>query len=65
MIDITWEHLQVPVNGKSRERSLDNLAASRNKGFLINAVFDVEWTCKDLLAHSASALNVKNAALAI
>jgi hypothetical protein len=53
------------VSGKSRERALDDLSAYHKKGFPVNAVFDAERTCRDLLLRSAIALNVKNAAIAI
>jgi hypothetical protein len=53
------------VSGKSRERALDDLSAYHKKGFPVNAVFDAERTCRDLLLRSAIALNVENAAIAI
>jgi hypothetical protein len=53
------------VSGKSREKALDDLSAFQKKGFPVNAVFDADRTCRDLLIRSAVALNVENAAIAI
>jgi hypothetical protein len=53
------------VSGKSRERALDDLSAFQKKGFPVNAVFEADRTCRDLLVRSAAALNVENAAIAI